>query len=190
MRKRNFATGDLNFASALITIGFPLFREKPITLVASSNGNDYKRFHFDFHSMCGKFEIYIISDAWRKGESFSVEFPNHPITKIMRFLDFKSKSCRYESDWIEEAAKFLQVPVDVVIKSYRTIKQVCASNPESELSYILAYIKNRENLIQDIKEMDSNGQFSTMQSYGKSIVNIGAKVSRDNKNFILSHVKY
>jgi hypothetical protein len=72
MRNRNFATGDLNLASALITIGFPLFKDKPITLVASSNGADYKRFHFDFHSFCGKYEVYQISDAWRKGESFSI----------------------------------------------------------------------------------------------------------------------
>jgi len=189
MRKKNFATGDLNFASALVTIGFPLFKDKPITLVASANGGDYKRFHFDFVSMCGKHEIYSISDAWRLGEGFSVSNPNHPLTKIMRFLDFKSRSCRAESDWLEESSKFLNLPIDSILKSYKTIKQVCAANPESEVSYILAYIRNRENLIQDIKEMDANGEFSTLQTYGNSIVNIGAKVSRDKKNFILSHIK-
>jgi len=189
MRKRNFATGDLNFAAALLTIGFPLFKDKPITLVASANGSDYKRFHFDFHSMCGRYEIYKISDAWRNGESFATANPNHPLTKIMRFLDFKSRSCRSESDWVEEASRFLGLPIDSVVKAYRTIKQVCAANPESELSYVLAFIRNRENLIQDIKAMDANGHFSTIQSFGKSIVSMDARLSTDKKNFILANVK-
>lgn len=189
MRKRNFATGDLNFAAALISLGIPLFKDKPITLVASSNGCDYKRFHFDLVSICGKYDVYAMSDAWRNKDGFSNRFPNHPMTKIMGFISSKQASCKTESDWLETASKWLGLPIDSIIKTYNSILQVCASSPESEISYVLAYIKNRESLIRDIKAMDANGEFSTMLEFGKSLVNLGAKIKTKDKNFILSHIK-
>lgn len=190
MKKRHYGTGDLNLAAAFMSMGIPLVQEKPISLIASTNGSDYKRFHFELVSPDGMQDVYVLSAAWSHPETFRSEHPTHAFVKIMSFIGSRPQDTRTEADWLDHAASFLGLTRDAVRAAYRDIGNVCKSSPESEPSYVLAYIANRQWLILTIKQMDADGNFDIMQAIGKSIATISAKASKKTEEFILSHVKY
>jgi len=189
MRKREFSTGDINLAAALMAIGITPSDERHISLVASTNGHDYKRFHFDLISPDGKFEVYSMNAAWQAPEHFRNANPLHPFGKIMSFISARPLGTVNQDEWLGHAANYLGITRDAVSKLYRDLKKVCAKSPESEVSYILAFIFNREFLISEIKAMDKAGNFDVMQSIGKSIATIGAKASKKTRDYFLSHVR-
>lgn len=189
MRKREFATGDLNLAAAILTVGIPPIESKPISLVATDTGHDYKRFHFELTSACGKHDVYSLGAGWNSPESFRATHPAHPFSKMMSFISSKPHGIRGQDDWLNHAAVFLGITRDAVSKAYADIANVCRNSPESEVSYVLAFIRNREWLISCVKRMDSDGDFDVIQSIGKSIVSLSAKASKRTGDFLMSHVK-
>lgn len=190
MKKRHYGTGDLNLAAAFMSLGIPLIQEKPVSLIASTTGNDYKRFHFELVSVDGMQDVYALSAAWSNPETFRSKHPGHPFSKVMAFIASRPQDTRTEADWLDHAAAFLGLTRDAVGSAYRDIVKVCMSSPESEPSYVLAYVANRQWLIRKVTQMDSDGDFDVMQTIGKSIATISAKASKKTKEFILSHVKY
>lgn len=190
MKKRHYGTGDLNLAASFMSVGIPLVEEKPVSLIASTTGSDYKRFHFELLSRDGKNDIYALSAAWNYPQNFNAENPGHPFGRIMAFISSRPQDTRGEDDWLDHAASFLGLTSDATRAAYRDIAKICESSPESEPSYILAFISNRQWLIQTVKKMDAEGNFDIMQSIGKSIVTLSAKASKKTEGFILSHVKY
>lgn len=185
----SFGTGDINLAAALATLGIPPDAVTPIELVARDDGRDYIRFHFLKQSACGKYDVLTMSEAWSTPDAFTRAHPAHPFTVIMGFISSRPRGCHNQDDWLTHAADHLQLPVSAVRKTYADIGRACKASPESPVSYICAYIRNRMDMIHAAKRKEAAGDFMAMQSRGKSVSMIPAKAPARIRDFLLSHIR-
>ena len=184
-----FGSGDINLAAALVTIGIPPDPVQPIELIARDNGKDYRRFHFLRTSPCGKYDVNEMSLAWSDPASFKRENPAHPFALVMDFIATRPNGCGNQDEWLCHAASFLGLSINSIRAAYKDITRACAASPESPASYVLAFIRNRMDLIHAIKRKAASGDFSAMQSAGKSVSLISEKAPSRIKNFLLSHIR-
>lgn len=188
-KEQAFGSGDLNLAASMLTMGIPPSATEPIRLIARDDGGDYTRFHFSELSYCGKYDPTTLSAAWSAPERFKAENQGHPFGKLMDFIREKPRGCRREGDWLEHAAKYLGLPVDSVRETYRRISQVCKASPDSEVSFVCAFIRNREDLIEASRQLSAAGNFHTMMDRGKSIASIRAKAPARIRDYLLSQIR-
>lgn len=184
-----FGSGDINLSAAIISMGIRPHPAKPVELISRDNGQDYIRFHFMDTSDCGLYRADELSHAWASPESFRREFPNHPFVLLMSFISARPRGCSCLDDWLEHAATFLALPIDAVRKSYKDIGKVCAASPESPVSYICAFIRNRIDLITLAKKKQDAGDFTNMMDRSKSISMIPEKAPKRIMDFLLSHIR-
>lgn len=187
--KKTFGSGDINLAAGILTMGIPADPRKPLELVARDNGHDYVRFHFSEQSFCGLYTPYELSDAWARPASFKEENPDHPFSSIMDFIASRPRGCETLDDWLDHASAFLVLPIDAVRTLYRGIAKTCKASPESVASYICAYVRNREDLVNAIRNRGRCGNFSNMMDRGKSVSMIPAKAPKRIRDFLLSHIR-
>lgn len=185
----SFSSGDLNLAAAMMTVGIPLDSKIPLELVAKCNGQDYVRFHFDQVSHCGKFRAVVMNEAWSNSIAFKRENPGNPFGIIMDFITARPNGCTNQDDWLCHAADFLGLSVKAVRQTYADISNTCKASPESPVSYVCGFIRNRMDLTHEIKTRGKNGDFKNMQSRGKSIAMISAKAPQRIKDFLLSKIR-
>lgn len=188
-QKKSFGSGDINLAAAILTMGVPSDPKSPIELVARDNGQDYMRFHFADISEDGKHTPEGLSHAWANASGFKAENPSHPFALIMDFISARPRGCSNKDQWIEHAAIFLGLPVDAVRKTYSDIGRVCLRSPESPVSYVCAFIRNRMDLVTAAKQRESKGVFRNMQDRSKSVSIIPAKAPKRIRDFLLSHIR-
>jgi hypothetical protein len=184
-----YGTGDINLAAALAALGIEPDPIQPIELIARDNGKDYTRFHFSQISPCGKYEVTAMSAAWGDADTFKRENDSHPFSLLMEFIATRPRECSNQDQWLDHAAQFLALPLDAIRKTYRGIDKTCQASPESPVSYVLAFIRNRMDMITAAKSKGRSGAFSTMQSQGKSVSIIGAKAPPRIRDFLLSHIR-
>jgi hypothetical protein len=184
-----FGTGDINLAAALATMGIQPDPAQPIELIARDNGRDYTRFHFSQASRCGKYEVTSLGHAWNNSEVWRQENGPNPFSTLMDFIATRPQGCSNQDEWLDHASRFLGLPIDAVRKTYRGIAQACSATPESPACYVLAFIRNRIDLIHAAKSKGKSGAFSNMQSAGKSVSIIGAKAPARIRDFLLSHIR-
>lgn len=187
--QKTFGSGDLNLASALITMGIPPDPRRPIELIARDNGRDYTRFHFLTASHCGKYSPEGLSAAWASPAAFKAESPSHPFAVLMDFISTRPNGCSNQDEWLCHAASFLGLSRDATRKTYAGIVKTCKASPESSASYVLAFIRNRIDLITAAKRLASDGQFSNMQDRSKSVSIIPAKAPKRIRDFLISHIR-
>ena len=187
--KSTFGTGDINLAAALITMGIPPDPSEPVRLIACENGRDYKRFHVGHLSYCGKYLTGGLMTAWSTPATFKTANPAHPLAVLMDFISTRPHGCSNLDQWLEHAAQFLALPIDAVRKTYRGIVPTCKASPESPASYVVAFIRNRIDLIATAKETESKGRFKNMMSQGKAFSIIPDKAPKRIKDFLLSHLR-
>ena len=187
--QKTFGSGDLNLASALITMGIPPDPRQPIELIARDNGRDYTRFHFLPVSHCGKYDPETLSEAWARPAPFKAESPAHPFAVLMDFISARPNGCVNQDEWLCHAAGFLGLPIDAVRKTYAGINRACKASPESPAVYVLAFIRNRIDLVTAAKRLASTGTFSNMQDRGKSVSIIPAKAPKHIRDFLISHIR-
>jgi len=187
--QKTFGSGDLNLAAALTTMGVPPDSRKPIELIARDNGRDYTRFHFLPLSLCGKYSPEALSAAWGDPVTFKAANPAHPFSVLMDFISARPQGCTNKDEWLQHAAKFLGLSMDAVRKTYSGIEQTCKASPESPASYVLAFIRNRIDLITTAKKLAAAGDFSNMQDRGKSVSIIPAKAPKRIRDFLISHIR-
>ena len=187
--KKTFGCGDINLAACILTMGVPPDLRDPVNLIARDNGRDYIRFHFGEESPCGFYTPEALSHAWSNVESFKAEHPGHSFGLLMDFIAHRPNGCTSQDDWIAHAAAFLGLPIDGVRKTFRDIGRVCMASPESPVSYVCAFIRNRIDLVVAAKDRQKKGEFGNMQDRGKSISIIPAKAPKRIRDFLLSHIR-
>lgn len=187
--QQTFATGDINLAATIRTMGIPSDPAEPVRLIASDNGKDYVRFHLKHVSIDGLYETSEIMSAWSEPKAFKIERGPNPISSIMEFIQTRPKSCKTPDDWLNHAATFLGYEMDSVMKIYNNIGKVCKTQPEHLSSYIVAFCRNRFDLLTEGRQAQSNGRIKNLQNHGPSFTLIPAKAPRRIKDFILSHLR-
>jgi hypothetical protein len=187
--KKTFGCGDINLAACILTMGVPPEQRDPVSLIARDNGQDYIRFHFGEQSPCGFYTPEALSHAWSNVASFKAEHPGHSFGLLMDFIANRPQGCTSQDDWLSYAATFLALPIDGVRKTYRDIGKVCLASPESPVSYVCAFIRNRIDLVAAAKDRQRKGEFGNMQDRGKSISIIPAKAPKRIRDYLLSHIR-
>lgn len=184
-----FGTGDINLAAAILTMGVRPDPTRPIELIARDNGQDYTRFHFADLSDCGCYRADELSHAWGHPQAFRAENPNHPFGLLMDFISTRPRGCSNQDEWLGHAAAFLALPIDAIRKTHRDIGRTCLASPESPVSYVCAYIRNRIDLISAAKKKASRGEFTNMMDRTKSVSLISEKAPKRIRDFLLSHIR-
>lgn len=103
----------------------------------------------------------------------------------MTFISARPRGCSNSDEWIRHAAAFLGLTLNAVWKTFRTIGQVCAASPESPVSYVVAFVKNRCDLITEAKRRERAGEFSTWQTHGRACGMIPAKAPAKIRKYLL-----
>lgn len=187
--KQTFSTGDLNLAALMRTMGIPSDPVEPVRLIASDTGKDYASFHMLPVSIDGLYEASEVMMAWDDPKTFKAERGINPISSIMEFIRSKPRLCKTPDDWLNHAAKFLGYEMDAVMKIYNNIGRVCKSQPEHLSSYIVAFCRNRFDLLTEARNAESKGRIKHLQNHGASFSMIPAKAPSRIRDFILSHVR-
>jgi hypothetical protein len=187
--QKTFGTGDLNLAAAIATMGVDPDPVKPIELIARDNGRDYVRFHFVESSPCGKYRADSLSVAWTYPDSYRVEHPGCPFVVLMDFITTRPHGCINLDNWQAHAAEFLCLPIDAVRRTYLAVVQTCQASPESPVSYVCAFIRNRMDMTHAAKHRGDHGHISNMMDRGKSVSIIPAKAPAKIRDFLLSHIR-
>lgn len=187
--KKTFGSGDINLAAALVTVGIPLDKDRPVELIARDNGKQYARFHLGELSACGKFCVYDLSTAWSRPAVFQREKPDHPFSVLMEFITSRPKGCVRREDWISHAAAFLGLKMDSALAIHADIKRACRRNPENKVSYVLAFVRNRFDLLDGSKKMAKEGDFRTMQERSSSVLMMHAKTTPRIRDYLFSHIR-
>ena len=180
----SFGTGDINLAAAIMTMGVPPDELEPVKLISCENGKDYARFHIGGISYCGKYETTLLMRAWDAPKDFAREFPGHPFTTIMSFISNRPKGCSSKEQWLEHAAAFLGIGIDSVVRTYKAIHKTCAASPESQASYVIAFIANRFDLISAAKRQENAGRYKNMMTHGKALALIPNKARRSVREYL------
>lgn len=174
-------TGDINFFSGCMSIGIsPCFPE-PAEILQNDDGRDYLSFSLNWESECGKHETKVMNKAWSYPKEFAAEFPNHPFSLLMDYVNF-SRGAKTKDEWIEKAASFLSVSRDSVRKALKDISNLEHLAPESPLTYIVCFIANRFAAIQWVKTSIPK----TVASNGPSIVLMDGNLPLRKQRHLLS----
>ena len=81
-QSRTFDTGDINFTSAAMSMGFPLNDDKPCSIIQRDNGRSYARFHLLTFTMDGLLTMDQLSAWWSEPDLCS----NTPFANIMSMI--------------------------------------------------------------------------------------------------------
>lgn len=185
----SFGTGDINLAASLITLGIPPDATEPVRLIACENGKDYTRFHVGHLSYCGKYQTAAMMAGWSDPVTFKLLGPNHPLNVLMGFITARPRGCSNLDQWLEHAAAFLKMPMDAVRSNFKSITKTCQASPECPSSYVLAFVRNRIDLIAAAKKTESKGLVKNMMSQGRAFSIIPAKAPKRIQDFLLSHLR-
>jgi hypothetical protein len=176
-------TGDINLAAALLTMGIPPAMN-PVKLIAHENGRDYVRFSMESKSVDGTHQTVDLMTAWSARDSYTRENPHSPMAKIMAFCAGRPNGCRAFTDWAEYAGQWLGIGADAAKVAIKDIANICAREPESEAAYILAFIRNKFDLVDVAKEVERRGHVEIYQTRGKAIALISERLPKHLKQYI------
>jgi hypothetical protein len=107
----------------------------------------------------------------------------------MDFIQTRPRGTKTPDDWLNHAAKFLSMDMDAVMKIHDNIGRVCKTQPEHLSSYIVAFCRNRSDLVTMAKQAESKGNIRNLQSHGKAFSLIPEKAPRRIRDFLLSHIR-
>lgn len=187
--QQSYGTGDINLAAAIMTMGVPPNDADPVKLIACENGKDYVRFHLKSHSIDGRITTESLMNAWSDPATFKMDFPTNPFCVVMDFIATRPAPCSNPDHWLDHAAGFLGMPIDAVKSLFLNVKATCKASPESPASYVVAFIRNRFDLVGIAKRNGDQGRFKNMQTHGSAFGLIPAKAPKRIRDYLLSALR-
>jgi hypothetical protein len=184
----SFSTGDLNLASAIMTMGVPPEHEA-LKLIASTNGKDYVRFNLRDQSIDGQISTPLLMAAWNESEKHITQKPNCMFGKIMGFIKARPADCRNYIEWCEFAASWLGLSRNQVRIWMTKEPKIWETSPDSEPAYILGFIANRFNLLDVANKFQKTGNFNVYDERGSAASLISEKLPKRMKEFLLSNIR-
>lgn len=183
---QSIASGDPNFAAALMAVGCPPY-DPPVQLIAADNGEDYVSFRIQGVSIYGVPSMYY-SAAWSNHESrHELEHTGDPFIKIINFSSSKPRGTGPSREaWISHMAHWLGITMDAAMHLMRDAKQVCAASPESDASYIVAFIENRFHLLDIARSQKQGGAIDIFMNHDAGFSVISEKQPQRIREYLLS----
>ena len=188
MKNTAQGTGDINLASAIAALGVAPAVGCPVKLI-STEASDYVRFHMEATSDDGRFDTMELMAAWQGAAQFKRENEGHPFTLLMDFIVTRPDGCRSQTDWLEHAADFLEVGMDVVTASIKRAAEVCRKSPESPISYVVAFLCARAQFVATAQYARKHGHINHMIERGPSIATFSERLPKHQQKEILSRIQ-
>jgi len=176
-----YRTGDINFFAACMAIGIPPQRNAA-EVFAEDSGKNYHSFSLATISECGQHRTVEMDSAWNSPQHFKKEFPAHPFTILMDFIQ-SARGARTKEDWMCKAADFLTITKDAMRRAMRDVKRLEHEAPESPISYLVCFIIARFDAIALAKR--SLPSDVAYERNGPGIVLMGGKLPTHQKRELL-----
>ena len=136
-------TGDINLAAALMAVGIPLDRLRPVVVIESERfKRPYASFRITPASADGKHVTEAMMGHWSGGDPLEAW---HPFAAVCDFINAKNAPRMTPQDWLDCAVDYLR-ELGVNLPGLRTIADVepfVNALPRAAESYVLAFVANR-----------------------------------------------
>lgn len=172
-----FATGDINFATALMSIGIPNAQDVPCKIISHENGTVYSRYYFEAHSIDGKYNTLDMSRAWSRMDTLPADNPLHHISAFVKTAQKGYKP----SDWLAHAIDAYQLRH---IANFDDAKNHIEKFPNNAESYCLAFACNRKEIL----HLHNVAVQSIYMTSGKASAMIDAKLAKPHKIELVSRL--
>jgi hypothetical protein len=178
--QRIFCTGDINLATALLSIGFAPWQENRCEIIASDNGKTYGQFRFHTVSDCGRYtadecNLIFAGDA----------NPTHAFTHLCDFIRNKPKGIASAADWLTyafDAAKDRTAHLPRFDEA--SAADYVARHPDNIESYGFAFAINRRKAY----EMINEAQRSYLHNHGNAAAKISNNLPKRVANELLGRI--
>lgn len=134
--------GDINLAAALMSQEIPLDAYCPVSLIDSETGQ-YSSFRITFAHTSGGLDTEDLMDAWAGKKSIPKD---HGFSYVCQFIRARPRGIQSSNDLLDFAVTYL-TEKGHKLPGLRTLEDIPAfvnALPNSEASYVLAYINNRD----------------------------------------------
>lgn len=138
-------SGDINLVAALMSMGVPLDKDDPVSLVEKQNGN-YASYRFLEHNEEGEpVEKFLV--AWNGIAELP---PEHGFSAVCRFIRARPRGVQSSTDLLDFAMAYLRERGHEVpgLRCFSDVPYFVNRLPQSEAAYVLAYVWNRDILFQ------------------------------------------
>lgn len=157
-------SGDINLIAALMSQGISLDATMPITIVEQENGTNYASYRYGDISDDGTLTTDSLIDHWNGEIPLP---PDHGFAQVCDFIRARPRGVQRTDDLLSFAVDYL-IPRGHTLPGLRGIKDVPAyvgALPDSEASYVLAYVWNRDVCFQLHRQ--ATHQVHMTEGYGK-----------------------
>jgi len=144
-KTQSLNTGDINLASALMSVGIPLDQHDPCSLVLRDDGKNYARFHLMIQSVDGVYSTERLMAFWKSPH----ECNDASFSAIMDFVKSgRANNVKNSREWYDYAHTYLEdrgagrPDAPAILED---VPDFVANNPELGLSHIFAFAYNRED---------------------------------------------
>lgn len=164
-------SGDINFVAACMSMGIPLYQEKPVEITKMENGREFGRFFLNSISIDGKIKLKELNQSWTNRKTDGSE-KLKGFEWIMRFISNAPKGIQSTADWLDWARDYLS-DGDKSKKwkwpnSLEDCENLIKANPNNMPGYVFAFVYNKWDCVRLAKEAAkdpmiyiSSGQSST-----------------------------
>jgi hypothetical protein len=184
-KNQSLNTGDINLASALMSVGIPLDQHDPCSLVLRDDGKNYARFHLMMQSVDGSYQTERLMSFWKSpNECSDVSF-----SAIMDFVK-SGRACnvRTSREWFDYAHAYLEEMQAQRPDAPSTIGDVPAfisANQNGAASHIFAFAYNRE----DCWQVMNKARRRILITRGESHASIDANLEKWKRNELLARLE-
>ena len=137
--------GDINLVAAIMSLGIPLKSGDPLTLTEGPGGKIYSSFRLEEYSLDMKIATNDLMENW--SGIARVPLPHdHGFSRICQFIRSRKAGIQNSQDLLDFAVDYLRERGHELpgLRRLADIPHFVAAMPDSEASYVLAYIANRE----------------------------------------------
>jgi hypothetical protein len=136
-------SGDINLVAAIMAMGVPLDFVNPLNIIEPEHGQPYTSYRLCESSPDGSELTERLLEAW----SGSITLPpDHGFISICRFIKSRPRGIQRSDDLMDFAVDYLTERGHRLtgLHSFDDIPAFVGGLPNSESSYILAYVWNRD----------------------------------------------
>jgi len=182
--KRAHITGDINLASACMSMGVPLDPHQPASVTLREGKPDYGSFHLLAVTSDGKHSTKDLMTWWSQPERCSIV----NFQAIMTFIREHPSDCKSGADWMEYAHGWLRrrnldlpgMPLRLI-----DVPGFVERHAESVAAHVLAVVYNREMCFEEYRAAKPD----VLMASGQSVLKISTALDEKRSRELMARMK-
>lgn len=180
-------SGDINLVAALMSQGISLDRECPVSIV-ETDGGSYGSYRFKEISDDGTLATDDLTGHWIGRGTLPKD---HGFVKVCEFIKARPKGLQSTDGLLDFAIGYLAERGHIMpgLKGFSDIPRFVSALPQSEASYVLAYIWNRQILFDLHKSATRKIYMTEGAGNDQRRALIDSKLPKHQRNELLSRLQ-